>query len=179
MILCQACGRQAPVSELEQLWLEPSGQPSCALGRATQLQVMPNSDEDDVLGEALSRNEARRLGRPMAATAKAGPIRNSTTLHRCRRECDRKRSSGDHERIVTTFGGRLTPRRRRTTVLRGRSRFTGPSTCYRPTSGPVARDRRLLSGRSQVQLARTSMRRGCSFGARGKRSVRTPCFSSA
>jgi hypothetical protein len=35
------------------------------------------------------------------------------------------------------------------------------------------------SGRSHAQLARTSMRRGCSFGTRGKRSVSTPCFSSA
>jgi hypothetical protein len=48
-----------------------------------------------------------------------------------------------------------------------------------PRKDPVVRDGRCRSGPLRAQPARTSTRRGCSFGARGKRSVSTPCFSSA
>ncbi len=49
----------------------------------------------------------------------------------------------------------------------------------RPRQVPVVRDGRCRSGRLHAQPARTSTRRGGSFGARGSRSVSTPCFSSA
>ena len=60
--------------------LEPLVSPGYAFGRGTELQVIPNSDENELPREALSRNEARRLGRPIAGYSQGRRIQNSTTL---------------------------------------------------------------------------------------------------